>query len=84
MDIGFESPESRLAVKKDIWRFINDFSPQLVLVVSGDHIYHMDYNTLIAFHGEKKAEVTICLMRVPLKDAHHFGIGEINNGGEIM
>lgn len=64
--------------------FINDFSPQLVLVVSGDHIYHMDYNALIAFHREKKAEVTICLIRVPLKDAHHFGVGEINNRGEII
>lgn len=64
--------------------FIEDFSPQLVLVVSGDHIYHMDYNALIAYHREKKAQVTIGLIRVPFKEAHHFGIAEVDNEGEIV
>ena len=64
--------------------FIEDYSPKVILVVSGDHIYHMDYNKLIAYHIEKKAEATICLIKVPIKEAHHFGIAEINNEGKIV
>ncbi len=63
--------------------FIKDFSPELVLVVSGDHIYHMNYNELVAYHKEKRADATVCLIRVPREDAHHFGIAQINNNGKI-
>jgi len=56
--------------------FINDFSPELVLIVSGDHIYHMNYAELIAYHRDKRADVTVCLIPVPPEDAHHFGIAE--------
>jgi len=64
--------------------FINDFAPELVLVVSGDHIYHMDYNPLIRYHLEKKADATICLINVLKKDAHHFGIADIDSKGRIV
>jgi len=64
--------------------FIEDFSPELVLVVSGDHIYNMNYNELISYHIRKKAEATICLIQVPIKDAHHFGIAEISKHGKIQ
>ncbi len=64
--------------------FIKDFSSEMVLVVSGDHIYHMDYTKLLAYHIEKKTAVTVCLIEVPLRDAHHFGIAEINNEGRIV
>jgi glucose-1-phosphate adenylyltransferase len=64
--------------------FIEDFSPELVLVVSGDHIYHMNYNELISFHKEKNAEATICLIRVPLKDASQFGLAEIDDAKRII
>ncbi len=64
--------------------FIQDFSPKMVLVVSGDHIYHMNYNELVAYHIKKKAEVTICLTQIPLKDAHHFGIAQISSDGRIV
>lgn len=63
--------------------FINDFSPELVLVVSGDHIYHMNYAELIAYHRAKNADATVCLIPVPLKDAHHFGIAETTRTGRI-
>lgn len=63
--------------------FINDFSPELVLVVSGDHIYHMNYAELIAYHREKRADATVCLIPVPLEDAHHFGIAETVRTGRI-
>lgn len=64
--------------------FIQDYSPHLVLVVSGDHIYHMDYKELVAYHVEKKADATLCLITVPLEDAHHFGIAQINSEGRIV
>lgn len=64
--------------------FIEDFSPKLVLVVSGDHIYHMDYTDLIAYHKKKKAELTICLLKVRKKDAYHYGVAEVNNTGRII
>lgn len=63
--------------------FIQDVSPELVLVVSGDHIYHMKYSELIMYHREKKADATVCLIQVPLKDAHHFGIAEKSYTGRI-
>ncbi|MEO0190920.1 MAG: sugar phosphate nucleotidyltransferase, partial [candidate division WOR-3 bacterium] len=53
--------------------FIDDFSPAMVLILSGDHIYRMDYNKLCNFHIKKKADVTISLIRVPIEQAHHFG-----------
>lgn len=63
--------------------FIEDFSPELVLVVSGDHIYNMDYKQLIDFHIQRQAHVTVCLISVPKKQRHHFGIAAISNTGRI-
>ncbi len=59
--------------------FIDDFSPELVLIVSGDHIYNMDYRDLISFHKEKKAGVTVGLIRVPIAQAASFGVAIIND-----
>lgn len=64
--------------------FIEDFSPEYVLVVSGDHIYYMNYNFLWTFHKEKKAEVTICLIRVPEDQAHNFGIAVTDEYSRIV
>lgn len=64
--------------------FVEDFSPDLVLIVSGDHIYHMNYNILLNFHKEKQAEATICLIRVPKEQAHHFGIAVIDENNRII
>ena len=63
--------------------FVEDFAPELVLVVSGDHIYSMDYNEVIDFHRKKKADATVCLIRVPHRDIHHFGIAEITRNGRV-
>ncbi len=64
--------------------FIKDYSPELVLVVSGDHIYHMNYHELVAYHNEKRADATVCLIKVPPEDAHNFGIAQIDNEGKIV
>ncbi|ACR79609.1 MULTISPECIES: glucose-1-phosphate adenylyltransferase [Kosmotoga] len=54
--------------------YVDDFDPELVLILSGDHIYAMDYNELIDFHYSKAADGTIACMRVPMSEASRFGI----------
>jgi glucose-1-phosphate adenylyltransferase len=63
--------------------FVEDYSPELVLVVSGDHIYAMNYHEVIAFHRDRKADATICLIRVPHEDVHHFGVAETDDQRRI-
>lgn len=64
--------------------FVEDYAPETVLVVSGDHIYAMNYNEVIAFHRDRKADATICLIRVPHEDVHHFGIAETDGEDRII
>ena len=55
-------------------RFIERFSPEYVVVLSGDHIYKMDYDAMIRFHRENGADATIAVMPVPIEEASRFGI----------
>lgn len=57
--------------------------PKWVLILSGDHIYKMDYLNIIRFHNEKNAEVTIACIPVPLDDAHRFGVVEVDEERRI-
>ncbi|MBI3361174.1 MAG: glucose-1-phosphate adenylyltransferase [Chloroflexi bacterium] len=54
--------------------FVKNTNPDLVLILSGDHIYEMDYDVLTTFHSEKQADATVCSLRVPLSEASRFGI----------
>jgi glucose-1-phosphate adenylyltransferase len=54
--------------------YIDMQNPKYVLVLSGDHIYKMDYAKMIDFHKEKESEATITVIKVPLKEAGRFGI----------
>ncbi len=54
--------------------FVRSGQPEYVLILSGDHIYQMDYDMLIQYHREKGADATICTIRVPLDEANRFGI----------
>ena len=54
--------------------FIKRYNPECVLILSGDHIYKMDYSKMIEFHREKQADVTIAVIDVPLNEASRFGI----------
>ena len=54
--------------------FVKRGDPDLVLILSGDHIYEMNYDVLTTFHIEKGADVTICSLRVPLEEGSRFGI----------
>jgi glucose-1-phosphate adenylyltransferase len=65
------------------FRFIKSSDPDFVLVLSGDHIYVMNYDALIAFHVDHQADVTICTIRVPVEDASRFGILDVNDSYEV-
>ncbi len=56
--------------------FIRRHNPEYVLVLSGDHIYKMNYDKMINFHIEKDADLTIAAQRVPIENANRFGILE--------
>ena len=60
--------------------FIDQYDPEYLLVLSGDHIYKMNYDKMLAFHKERQADATIAVIEVPLKDASRFGI--MNTDGE--
>lgn len=54
--------------------YMENYNPDYVLILSGDHIYKMDYEVMLDFHKESGAEVTIASMPVPLEEANRFGI----------
>lgn len=54
--------------------FIERYDPEYVIILSGDHIYKMDYNKMLQFHKEKGADVTIAVLEVTLEEAKRFGI----------
>ena len=54
--------------------FINRYAPEYVVILSGDHIYKMDYSKMLEFHKEKQADCTIAVMEVPWEEASRFGI----------
>jgi glucose-1-phosphate adenylyltransferase len=56
------------------FRFIKNGSPDMVLILYGDHIYRMDYAAMIQFHLEQEADVTMATIRVPMSDATRLGI----------
>ncbi|MGI6051249.1 MAG: glucose-1-phosphate adenylyltransferase [Bilifractor sp.] len=63
--------------------FIDTYDPEYILILSGDHIYKMDYSKMLAFHKENKAEATIAVMPVPMKEASRFGIMNTDENGKI-
>lgn len=63
--------------------FIELYDPEYVLILSGDHIYKMDYSDMLETHIEKKADCTIGCLRVPLADATRFGVMNTGEDGYI-
>lgn len=63
--------------------FIEQFSPEYVLVLSGDHIYKMDYRRMLNQHKEKGADATIAVFNVPLEEASRYGIMSTDETGKI-
>ena len=64
-------------------QFIDRYNPEYVVILSGDHIYKMDYSKMIAYHKEKQADCTIAVIEVPIEEASRFGILNTNEDGSI-
>ena len=63
--------------------FIDYYNPEYLLILSGDHIYKMDYSKMLDFHKENKADATIAVIEVPEADVSRFGIMSTNEDGTI-
>lgn len=63
--------------------FIERYDPEYVLILSGDHIYKMDYSDMLATHKEQNADCTIAVLEVPMEEASRFGIMNANEDGTI-
>lgn len=64
--------------------FIDSYDPEYVLILSGDHIYKMDYSKMLAHHKANNADCTIAVLPVPMKEASRFGIMNTNEEGRII
>lgn len=64
--------------------FIDTYAPEYVLILSGDHIYKMNYAKMLAEHKERKADATIAVIEVPMREASRFGIMNTNEDGQIV
>ena len=63
--------------------FIDKYDPEYVVILSGDHIYKMDYNKMLQYHKEKNAACTIAMLEVPWEEASRFGLMFVNDDGKI-
>lgn len=64
--------------------FIHEINPKLVLILSGDHVYKMDYREIIEFHVSCNANLTIAAIEIPWEEAHRFGIVVVDKEGRVM
>ena len=63
--------------------FVDRYDPEYVVILSGDHIYKMDYSKMLDYHKEQKADATIAVLEVPWEEAPRFGIMSANPDGTI-
>ncbi len=64
--------------------FITQYNPEYVLILSGDHIYKMDYDAMLQHHISHNADVTIAVRQVPWEECHRFGIMNTDKDGNII
>jgi len=65
------------------WDFIEGRHPARVLILSGDHVYRMDYRALLATHLERRASATIAVTRVPAEQSRRFGMATVERDGHV-
>lgn len=63
--------------------YMDQFKPEYVLILSGDHIYKMDYKVMLDYHKAQKADLTIACMPVPIEEASRFGVVITDDQGRI-
>ncbi len=71
------------AVRQNI-NFLKAHPSREIVILSGDHIYQMDLADMLSFHREKRADVTVAMMVVPLEQIHQFGAGITDTEGRIV
>lgn len=81
-DVGSWYAGTADAIYQNI-NFVDRYSPDYIVVLSGDHIYKMDYAQMVAFHKYKEADATIAVMPVAYDEASRFGILDTNDEDEI-
>ncbi len=84
---GKKSSDWYCGTANAIWQnmnFIDMYAPDYVLVLSGDHVYKMDYSGMIAYHKKKDADCTIAVLNVPIEEASRFGIMNCADDGRIL
>lgn len=69
--------------------FVEYINPEQLLILSGDHVYRMDYRELINYHKQKDADLTMACIKVPLNEGHRFGLADIDDedgdlGGRVV
>ena len=64
-------------------QFIDMYSPDYVIILSGDHIYRMNYNKMLQYHKQMNADCTIAVIDVPIEEASRFGIMSVDDEGRI-
>lgn len=65
-------------------RFIDTYNPEYVLILSGDHVYKMDYSEMLEAHKKSEADATIAVLEVPMEDASQFGIMNTDEEDRII
>jgi len=63
--------------------FVKRNNPDMIIILSGDHIYNMDYRPMIARHLEEKADLTLATIQVPIEEAPRFGIVGVDEAGRV-
>lgn len=63
--------------------FLDNYDPQYVVILSGDHLYKMNYNLMLDYHKEKNADLTVSVIQVPWEEASRFGVMSVDDEGCI-
>jgi len=63
--------------------FIDNYSPEYVAILSGDHLYKMDYNAMLEYHKQREADLTVSVIEVPWEEASRFGVMSVDGEGNI-
>jgi len=63
--------------------FMEQYDPDYVLILSGDHIYKMDYEVMLQYHKKSKADLTVACMPVPIEEASRFGVAITDESGRV-
>ena len=78
----FRSTGTANAIYQNL-EYMESYNPDYVLILSGDHIYKMDYEVMLDFHKENNADVTIAAMPVPIEEASRFGIVITDDNNQV-